>query len=214
MVDAFDPNIEKSMVFHKNTDLFKRVNNSWEFFFRNTEAIRDIEPLSFGEHEGLFIISDSKITKWTNFVPAKNVYLKVRDGAGNESDTTLTCATVSLDLQAIKDFIPSGRIMDIDEYGRITYSFDSLDRRLFYGGDLIDTEIGTYESEILNGTNDLVSWRTINWISTEPKNTSISMQIRSGQSESEVLDADWSEDLIKSSEGFASIEFFKEQFIQ
>ena len=142
-INQFSPGDPSSLVFHKNNDLFKRVDKSWQFFFRNTEDIRDIVSLKFGTgqnaNEGMLIVSDNKITKWTNFVPEKKVYLKVRDRAGNESDAVDpssgedTCGVVSLNLQAIKEFIPSGRILDIDDYGNVVYSFDSVDNRLFYG---------------------------------------------------------------------------------
>jgi len=213
-IKDFDADADSTVVFHKNTDLFKRVDNTWQYFYRNDENIRDIQPLDFTDNQGLFVISDGKITRWTNFVPAKYVYLKVRDAAGNESDTSVACSTVSLDLQSIKDFIPTGRILDIDEYGNIVYSFDSVDNRLFYGGDLIDAEIGTYESEIFNGSNSLVSWQSIRWQATEPTGTSVNMQVRTGASEDEVLDADWTDNLLVNSEGFVSLEFYSDQYLQ
>jgi len=213
-IATFETTADSSAVFRRDNDLFKRKNGSWEFFFRNDESIQDIQPLRFYTHEGLFVISNGKVTRWTNYVPSKRIYLKVRDRAGNESDISNACATISLDLAAIKGFIPSGRILDVDEYGVITYSYDSIDGKLFYGGDLLDTEIGIYESEVFNGSNNLVAWRTITWESTEPVGTSISIQIRSGESEDDVADADWSEDLIRNESGYVNIEFVQYQFIQ
>jgi hypothetical protein len=209
-IETYSSSSESLPVLSKSTDLFKRVGNSWQFFFRNEEKINDIVPLKFVTNEGLFLISDNKVIRWTNYIPAKRVYLKVKDQAGNESDT----AIVSLNLESIKDFIPSGRILDIDEYGKITYSFDSFDKTMMYSGDMVETEIGIYESEIFNGTNNLVSWRSITWEATEPINTSVSIQIRSGATEDSVLDADWSEILIKNNEGYVAIEYLKDQFIQ
>lgn len=209
-IETFSSDTASTPVLSKSTDLFKRVGNSWQFFYRNTEEIKDIQPLRFGTNEGLFVISDNKITRWTNFIPSKKVYLKVKDQAGNESDA----AEYSLDLKAIKDFIPSGRILDIDEYGQITYSFDSFDKTIMYGGDLIETEVGIYESEVFNGTNNLVSWRSITWDVTEPTNTSVSFQLRSGSTEDSVMDSDWSEILVKNPEGYVAIEYLKDQFIQ
>ena len=72
-VSAFASTDASTAVFHRDNSLFKRVDNVWQFFFRNSETVRDIEPLKFGENEGLFIISDTRITKWTNFIAAKNV---------------------------------------------------------------------------------------------------------------------------------------------
>ena len=213
-IEIIPGNTDTSAVFSRNSDLFKRENDDWKFFFRNSEAVNDILPLKFGENEGLYVISNNKITKWTNFVPVKKVYLRVKDAAGNESDLSVGCSTVSLNLESIKGFIPSGRIQDIDEYGQITYSYDSPNGLLFYGGDLIDTEVGIYESEIFNGTNNLVSWRNVSWDSTEPSGTTVSIQVRSGASEDDILDEDWSDDLILGSNGFSSIEYISNQFIQ
>lgn len=213
MPESFPPETESSAVFRRNNDLFKRKDNAWEFFYRNSEIINDIEPMKFGENEGIFLISDNKITRWTNYIPSKKVYLKVRDNAGNESDLN-TFSYVSLDLQSIKDFMPVGRILDVDEYGNVTYSFDSIDKTLLYAGDRIDTETGVYESEIFNGSNQLVSWRSIIWDTTEPTGTSITIQVRSAASEDDISNSTWSDDLIKNSEGYASIEYVKDQFIQ
>lgn len=213
MPESFPPETESSAVFRRNNDLFKRKNNAWEFFYKNSEVINDIEPMKFGENEGIFLISDNKITRWTNYIPSKKVYLRVRDNAGNESDLN-TFSFVSLDLQSIKDFMPVGRILDVDEYGNVTYSFDSIDKTLLYAGDRIDTETGVYESEIFNGSNQLVSWRSIIWDTTEPTGTGITIQVRSAASEDDISSAAWSDDLIKNSEGYASVEYVKDQFIQ
>lgn len=212
-VENFTTSTDNIPVISKKNDLFKRINKSWQFFYRNTENINDIEPLRFGTNEGLFVISDNKIIKWTNFTPAKRIYVKVKDQAGNESILS-GCSVISLNLQAIKDFIPSGRIIDIDEYGKVIYSLDSFDRTMMYGGDLIDSETGIYESEIFNGTNNLVAWKSITWESTEPTGTLVFIQIRTGSTEDSILDSDWSENLIKNDSGYVSIEYLKDQFIQ
>jgi hypothetical protein len=102
----------------------------------------------------------------------------------------------------------------VDEYGNVTYSFDSIDNTLLYAGDRIDAETGVYESEIFNGSNQLVSWRSIIWDTTEPVGTSITIQVRSAASEDDISSATWSDDLIKNSEGYASIEYVKDQFMQ
>jgi len=85
---------------------------------------------------------------------------------------------------------------------------------LGYSADEIDEEVGIFDSEVLNGSNDLVSWKTITWISDEPVGTSIDVQIRSGVTSTEVIAAPWSAKLVKNSEGRVSLEHITNQYIQ
>ncbi len=217
--------------------LFKHQSTAWEFFFRHDENINDIfkygspgiaggtQPATVGE--GLYIISSNKITKWTNVLLEKTVFLRLRDKAGNLTGAPVTdpvCPTptqeqcftfaYSINIQDLQTFINESRIVDIDEYGVILFTFDSTNDRSFYSADEIDEEVGVYTSEVLNGSNDLVSWKSIIWESTEPTNTSINLQIRSGVTEDDTNAADWSANLIVGADGFVTIEHITDQYIQ
>jgi len=201
-----------TLISNKNL-LFKKTDNGWELVLKNAETINDVIDNKLNTFGGLFVISDGKVMKWSTFVPKKKIYLKVKDEAGNVSDIS-DCSVVSLDLKSIKEFSPSSRILDIDEYGNVVYSYDSPEDNTFYGGNLIDTEVGVYESEVFNGTNDLVSWRTITWTSVEPENTELNLQIRYGDSTDDILDQEWSSNLVKDIDGFVAIDYVRKQFIQ
>jgi len=220
--------------------LFKHQSSAWEFFFRHDENINDVfsygspgilgydQPATVGE--GIYLISSSQITKWTNVILDKKIYLRLRDKAGNVTGTPVVdpvCPAedapegtqcwnfaYSINIKDLQTFINESRIVDIDEYGTILFTHDSPNDRSFYSADEIDEEIGTYTSEILNGSNDLVSWKTITWDSTEPTGTSVNLQIRYGVTEDETSEAEWTSDLVTGADGFSSIEHITDQYIQ
>lgn len=206
--------------------LFKHIRPSWEFVYKHNEEINDFVEYETNGVNGIWIISDSKITKWTAVLATKTVYLKLKDKAGNVSslpsstdcpndETTVCCDyAYSINISDLKDFVNENRIVDVDEYGAIQFTFDSPNQRSFYSADQIDEEIGIYTSEIFNGSNDLVSWKTLTWDSTEPSGTSVDLQIRSGSSEDALEDKDWSANLVKNSSGFVVIEHITDQYVQ
>lgn len=211
--------------------VFSYAQPNWNFVYKHSETINDFVEFSPGSGGAIWVISDSKITKRTNELNTKTVYLKLRDKAGNESPiatkvctSTLCCDTVennvitsgiamSLNINDLKGFVNSSRILDIDPYGSVTFSYNAPNDSLFYSGDIIDEEVGIYTSEILNSGNDLISWKSITWVSSEPTNTSVELQIRSAASEDAINTATWSDNLIKVS-GSVSLEHITDQYLQ
>ena len=223
--------------------LFKHRIPSWEFFFKHDEEIKDFLEHGTESSPGIYVISNSKVTKWTSVFATKTVYLRLKDKAGNISElpTKDGCPTegsvtvgfdadnnpiteeevfcckfaYSLTIADLVNFVNESRIVDIDEYGKILFTFDVPNSdKSFYSADEIDQEIGIYVSEIFDGSNDIVAWKTITWVSTEPSGTTVNLQIRSSSSESTVTDQDWSSDLVKGSGGTVSIEHITDQYIQ
>jgi len=216
-----------SVVASVGDSLFKHLDPSWEFFFRHSEEINDFEEFSSSGINGIFVISNSKITKWTGIFSKKTVYLRIQDKAGNlsaEPDASIVCPEDDLDfccnyayavnVKDLRGFVNAGRIIDVDEYGVISFSFDSSNDRHFYSADRIDQEVGIYTSEIFNGSNSLVSWQSISWTSIEPADTSVGIQVRSASTEDDVLDARWSANLVKNNQGVATINHISDQYIQ
>jgi len=214
-------------------DLFKHVMPPWEFVYHHGEQIHDfIEYKPGTANNGIWVISDSGVTKWTNLLLDKTVYMRLKDKAGNVStlpDTTTTCPdedadgnpvegaccqAYSISIDDLKDFVYDSRIVDVDEYGAVTNSFGTTSTATLFSGDRIDEEVGIYTSEIFNGTNDLVSWKSITWTSTEPAGTEVVIQIRSGADETTVASATWSDDLTKNDYGYVSIEHITDQYFQ
>ena len=208
--------------------LFKHNKPSWEFFFKHNEDINDFFQYDDGISEGIYVISETKIAKWTNTLSQKTVYLRLRDKAGNIStapDTSTQCPPTgtdadcfnfaySINIADLKNFINQSRIVDIDEYGTVIFTHDSPNDRQFYSADEIDEEIGIYLSEVLNGSNDLVSWKTITWSATTPSGTSVDLQIRHGVTEAATLVAEWSADLIKGTDELVNITHITDQYFQ
>jgi hypothetical protein len=206
--------------------LFKKVSNSWEFVYEHDEEIRDFveyEPSS-GD-AGMWVVSDTKVTKWTNLLQSKSVYLRLRDKAGNISvpadtagacpDSQKTCCDVySVNIQDLKDFVHESRIIDIDSSGDVTYTYDSVLDKTFFAANQIDQEIGVYTSEILNGSNSMVSWKSITWSATEPNGTAVNVQVRYATNEDDVSDQDWSDNLTKDAYGLVSLEHVTAQYLQ
>ncbi len=215
--------------------LFKHNVPSWEFFYLHDEDINDFIQYSPGTgHEGIYLISDSKVTKWTNQLNEKTVYMRLRDKAGNlsaapntdevcpadgltdvERSATACCTyAYSLKIADLANFINESRIVDITNTGDVVFTYNSPTRHQFYSAEEIDEETGIYTSEILNGSNELVSWKTITWATTEPAGTSVDVQIRSGATQDAVEAADWTPDLVRGADGFVSIEHITDQYLQ
>lgn len=206
--------------------IFKFKQPSWEFLYKHTEQIRDLAEFTTNGVSGVWIISDTRITKWTAVLSEKTVYLRLRDKAGNISSTPVAipkcpsdensvCCNYaySIKIQDLQNFINENRIIDITETGEIVFSYDSTNHRPFFSADKIDEEIGIYTSEVFNGSNDLVSWKTITWESEEPNGTAVNVQIRTGVTEDNVLDADWSANLVKQND-VVSLEHITDQYLQ
>lgn len=205
--------------------LFKHTSLGWEFFYGNDEKINDFTEYSTSSISGVFLVSDTKITKWTNVLSSKTVYLSLKDKAGNISGTpdTIPCSVYQVNINDLQGFVNESRIIhvsnatnsDINEYSpQILFSYNSPNGTSFFSADQIDEEVGIYTSEIFNGSNELVSWKSISWISDEPENTTVAVQYRSSAIESEIIDQSWSNDLIKNSRSFVTLENVTDQFIQ
>jgi len=214
-------------------NMFKHVSPAWEFFYKHDATINDFIAYESNGINGIWIVSDSKITKWTADITTKTVFLRLRDKAGNfsqapitgednicpafdaPSDTICCNYAYSINIADLKNFVNEGRIVDISEYGEILFTYNATpSTRTFYSADRIDEEIGEYISEIFNGSNELVSWKSITWSSIEPTGTSVNVQIRNGVTEDDVSEAEWTADLIKNSDGIVSIEHITNQYLQ
>lgn len=207
--------------------MFQNAIPAWEFFYRHSETINDFIQFFSNGVDGVWLISNSKVTKWTSVLTTKTVYLRLRDKAGNISDQPIlspACPTESTDvccnyaytvnISDLKNFVNESRIVDITEYGEILFTYDAPNNSPFFSADQIDEEVGVYTSEVFNGSNDLVSWKTITWESTEPTGTSVNVQIRSGITEDDLLDSDWSLNLVMGSNDLVSIEHITNQYLQ
>ncbi len=226
------PETDTTTIASVGVNMFKNVEPSWEFFYKHTEEINDFIQYETAGVDGVWIISNSKVTKWTAILTTKTVYMRLRDKAGNISDPPVTnpsCPTeqqvadnnkiccnfaYSINIADLKNFVNESRIVDITEYGEIVFTYDSPNTRSFFSADQIDEEIGIYTSQVFNGSNDLVSWKSITWTSVEPTGTSVNVQIRTGVTEDDALSADWSANLVLDSNSLVSLEHITDQYLQ
>lgn len=234
--DATDSTGKTVAVAAVGKSVLKQAGAAWEYVYGSDEEIKDIVEYSSAGVGGVWIMTPSAVTKWTAVVSEKKVYLRLKDKAGNIStlpvnqtgaaadgtcpdpqatDTTDACCYIySIKIEDLKDFVNEGRIVDVDEYGSVTYSYDSPSRSAMFSGDRIDEEVGYYVSEVFNGSNDLVAWRSMSWQTVEPVGTEVRLQIRSGVTESNCRAAEWSADLVKDVSGNVSLEHITDQYIQ
>lgn len=169
---------------------------SWVFQHKHTETISDIAMVE----DTLFIISESGIYQIEETTETRSVYMKLIDKAGNESSLygedgdVIPCYFASIDisdLQSLNAVYLENRIFEIDEFGDNVYTLTADSP--FYSGKRIDEQVGTYESQVFDGTNFLVKWDSIVANYNAPEGTSIQLQVRSGSTENEVKSAEWSE---------------------
>lgn len=214
-------------------DLLLQHAGTWEYVYRHDEGIQDVIELEFSGEPALYIVSENKITRWSQVTETstKTVYLKLKDRAGNVSASPLAepfcpvegdsdtnevtcCGAYSIKIEDIQDFVNDSRLIDVDSGGTVQYSFDSPTGNPIYSADRIDVEKGLYTSEIFNGSANIVSWKSITWDSTEPSGTSINVQIRHGSSEDDVLSQPWSTNLEPDGQGIVNIEYITQRYIQ
>jgi hypothetical protein len=191
-------------------------SGSWVWKYTNNEEIHDItiNPTT-GD---LYIVSNSDITKITPATLSKSVYLKLIDRAGNE--TVLYDAqgnvkedfTASILISDLSNFVNENKIFELDERGNNIFTFRSNDR--FFSADKIEEEKGTYESEIFDGSNDLVKWESLSWQATELENTRVELYIRVSNSSNDILIEDWIGPFYNDEAGGVDISYLSGQFIQ
>jgi len=192
------------------------LENVWNAKYTHTENIRDI---SVGPDGNTWFISGGSIFKIGEGTETKRIYLKLFDRAGNETNLFTDAAQTQLDsnlfdeitLEELVGFSNANRILEVDEFGNTVSTIDGDDR--FYSADKVDEEVGVYMSEIFNGTNGLVSWNTISWDVTIPSGTNMVMQVRTGTSRDDLLEAPFEIEFDGSSER-EDISFVNGQYIQ
>ena len=169
---------------------------SWVWRYTHSE---DISDMTFDSNNNvLYVISDSGITKVNPLTQSKNIYLKLIDRAGNESEIYEVVNdeaqvkekfTDSISISDLEGFVNENKIFELDELGNTVFTLKGNSK--FYSADKIEEEKGVYTSEVFNGSNELVKWDILSWEATELYNTQVLMYIRSSNSMNDILVADW-----------------------
>ena len=191
-------------------------SGSWVWRYTHNEDISDI---SFDPNLGnLYVISRTVITKLTPLSRTKNVYLKLIDRAGNETvlydanGVIKSTLTDDIEISDLANFVNENKIFELTESGKNVFTLRSNSR--FYSGDKVEAEQGIYESEIFNGTNDLVKWEYLSWQATELSNTTVQLYVRISDSENDILVEDWVGPFVNSQASGVDIAYLSGQFIQ
>lgn len=210
---------EKEVVYAAvDNNLFKFVN-AWTSVIQTTSPIIDF---MMDSNNVLWVVSEDKIQKIiNNNIGTAYVYLKMIDRAGNETslfsdpdedgDGYNDNLVSALDIDTLRQFTNSNRILELNEMGEIIFDHDGDAR--FYSADRIVREVGVFYTEVFNATNNHVSWDKITWESSIPENTDIKFYIRVGVNRNELLESDFDLSLNNSDEGF-NLSFLNGQFLQ
>jgi hypothetical protein len=201
-----------------DNNLFK-FSNAWTSVMQTTSSIRDFMIDSYGT---LWVISEDKIQKVLDSeLSNSKIYLKMIDKAGNETmllsdpdedgDGYNDNLVASLDIETLRSFTNSNKILELDEFGEIIFDYDGDGR--FYSADRISKEVGIFYSEVFNASNNHVSWDKITWETSVPENTEIQFHIRVGTSRNELLESEFELTLKNEDSGF-DLSFLNGQFLQ
>ena len=146
------------------------------------------------------------------------IYLRLIDKAGNQSaifDSTgklIPCRFVTLTIANLKGFTSANRLLQLDSLGNVVYTLSGVGE--FYSANRIQQEEGIYDSQVFNGTNDIIKWDQITWISSEPTNTSVSIYLRASASETDILTEPWLGPFTRADQNGLDISYLTGQFIQ
>lgn len=139
-------------------------------------------------------------------------FIQLRDAAGNASkvDTNPDCYNPCIEVDA-NTGTPGGgddgdgttapkfkshRLVEIDTDANVQFSTNGSEA--FFSGDKVQAEIGTYYSEVINGTNNLVQWVGVTWSGTTPTGSEITLAVRTAATSAALATAEWSEEFTSS----------------
>jgi len=166
---------------------------TWSWKYSHTESIRD---MTFDtETSNIYIVSDTGVTRVEPLTQSKQVFLKLIDRAGNETNLydddgeIKPELTDSIEISSLAGFVNENRLIELDEFGNIVDVING--EGSFYSGTKVEAEIGVYESEVFDGTQDLVQWQALQWEATQYDNTLVQMYVRSSNSSTDILLAPW-----------------------
>jgi len=166
----------------------------------------------------IFIVSSTAVIKIDAPTQSKKIYLKLLDRAGNESDildssgNLIECTFAEISISDLQQFVNQYRIVEVDSVGNIVDTINGDD--FFYSAKKLDEEVGIYDSEIFNGTNDLIKWDRISWRTTEPTNTTVEIYVRTSATSTDILLKDWSGPYGIDKASGVSLDSFIGQFVQ
>ncbi len=197
-------------------DVYKFTGKRWEFVASVSDSVHDVAPeKSNTEQEtGILVLRDGTVASTSTAPALLNTslcaYVRFKDVAGNVSEiedadgNLIECYAPCIDLTdgggsgggtggdggGLK--IGKNRLLEVDSDSRVVFGLDGTEA--FLSGNKIEQEVAVYYSEIFNGTNSFVQWVDLNWDATTPTGTSITIAVRSADTNAGIADADWSKE--------------------
>jgi len=186
----------------------------WTWRAANSEDIYDVVAVD----DTLYYLTASSVKKISPTDEYFNIYMKLIDKAGNESvlfdgnGSLIPCQYISVDIDDLQDFVTENRILELDEFGNVVYSLSGTDR--FFSAQKIIEEKGVYDSQIFDGTNDIIKWDTATWTSNEPSGTKVQMYFRTSVSKTDILTQDWIGPYDRLEQNGFDLSFLSGQYLQ
>lgn len=191
-------------------------NGTWVWDYTHSETIEDMTYNP--DTDILYVISSNNVTKIEPLGTTKTIYLKLIDRAGNTTNLYDSSGNIKsdlkydIDISSLSGYVNENKIFELDSVGNILNPVNG--DTSFYSADKIEQEKGVYESEIFDGTNDLIKWDSIYWEATQPTNTTVYLYIRTSTSSTDILSEDWIGPFTMSQSLGVDISYLTGQFIQ
>jgi hypothetical protein len=157
----------------------------------------------------LWAVTDSKVYKLLSATDSKTVYLKLFDGAGNE---TANLIFDNIKLDALLGFVNENRILTLTPSGVQVDAYEG--NNPFYSAKRIEQDIGEYYSEVFFGTNNLITWDLLSFIATVPTGTEVTIYLRAADSREACLVSDWQASYTSNYQSGVDISFIRGKYIQ
>lgn len=192
------------------TTLYKNVKRAWEAFYSHTEDILDF---SIVQNKAM-VISENRLSFVDDEKNFKNVYLQLRDLAGNESNVYggEGCDLLAIEITDLEGFTHSNRLLELDQFGQEIWNYESGDP--FFSGGKVEEERAEYFSEVFNASSDQLAWDQIYWDAIVPDGTDLYVEVRTATSREAILFAPWVKKFGKDEFEGGDISSLSGQFIQ
>jgi len=199
-----------------NVLYYLSTSGVWVWKYTHTEDINDI---TFNTNSGfIHIISDGGVVRLSPASQEKSIYLKLFDRAGNESllfdsgGNVKSNFTDSISISDLVDFVNENKVLELDQLGNTVFTLRGSNS--YFSADRIDQEKGVYESEVFDGTNNLVKWDAISWQATEMADTKVQVYVRTSGSKNDILLENWVGPYNNDQASGVDISHFSGQFLQ
>jgi photosystem II stability/assembly factor-like uncharacterized protein len=184
-----------------DNDIYTKTTGPWMFKASVEDVVAGISPdNSIGTNE--VFVAREKILSSTATAPSTLstkacAFVRFKDAAGNISSITDANGDIIACYNPCYDFatqnggltISKNRLVEVDKYAQVVFGIDNSEP--FFSGNKVEKEVAVYYSEILNGTSSFVQWTTLSWSATTPAGTTLTVAVKSANSQAELASAEF-----------------------